>query len=512
MTVAQTPESPRSRAGATRSDPTVLAGVAALTVIGLLLRLSLCSQPMRFDESTSYVQLASRSLHTCLTVYLHANNHPLCTVLVHLSAELFGNHPWAVRLPALVAGVLLVPATFRTFERVFDATSALLASALVAASAPLVEYATNARGYSLQALFVVLLFGAAARILDDPAPRRWGPFVAWTALGFYSVPTMVFYFLAVLVFMAGSASPDRRRRLVVHLGAASAAAGVVVVLLYVPFTLRSGLGALTSNGFVGNVSWGDLGKGLGETLVACVRDGHRGLPLPVEAVMLTGFGVSVAAQPRMSRFRVSPAVATIGACLAVMLAQRALAPERVFVPCVPLYLASSAAGLRWMAGRISVLSQRRSGRRRLAGRPLVLATVALAVLVSATASASVLGSGAAYQTHDDQVLFSDAEGMTVALAELGRDGDTVYVQAAASMILRYYFELHHVPTDRIHAYGSPAREGGRSFVIDASADEPEFTVQEALGHGGPAHPERDRLVPILALPRSTLYGLVDEGG
>lgn len=484
--------------------------LAFLTLAGLLLRAALVSQPMRFDESANYLLLASRSLRTCLTVYLQNNDHPLHTLFVHFSTLLLGDHPWSVRLPALVAGGLLIPATYSAFEAIFDSASALLAAGLVSASAPLVEYSTNARGYGLQAVFVVMLFGVAARIIRQPTPRRWGAFVLWTSLGFYTIPTMLYFFLATLAFMLaslpGGDAPQPRRRFVVRLAAASVIAAMIVALLYLPFIVRSGLGALAANGRGDTYPWGRLLEGIVETSRACAGAWHRGLPTAVALALAAGFVVSLVAHRSVSRFRLSPAVATFATCLVMMLLQRTLPPPRIFLPCVPLYLGSCAAGLRWLGGYVVARVQRRDGRL-FAGRSGMLIPAATTLLLAGLCGALVLGSGAAYQTHDDQVIFSDAEGMTVALKEIGRDGDVVYVQAAASMILRYYFRLYGLPEERIYKVGSAPSERGRAFVIDASKDEPEFTVQEALkGLGLPR--AAYTLAPILTLPRSTLYGLL----
>ncbi len=488
------------------------APLALLTLVGLLLRAALVSQPMRFDESVSYVQLASRSLHTCLTVLLQFNNHPLHTLLVHFSTLLLGNHPWSVRLPALVAGVALIPATYWAFEAIFDETSALLAAALVAASAPLVEYSTNARGYGLQAVFVVLLFGAAARVLEEPTRRRWGAFVLWTVLGFYTIPTMFYFFLATLAFMLASLpagdAPRGRLRFVLQATLASGCSGGIVALLYLPFILRSGLVELAASGKGVSYALGNLLRGIVETCFVCASSWHRGLPLAIALVLAAAFMVSLVASRSLSRFHVSPAVATFATCLGMMLMQRTLPPTRIFLPCVPLYLGSCAAGLRWLGGRVVALAQLREPQL-FSGRSGAAILAAIALLVAGASGALVLGSGAAYQTHDDQVIFSDAEGMAVALKEISRDGDVIYVQAAASMILRYYFGLHGVPEERIYRVGTAPRETWRAFVIDASKDEPEFTVQEALKARKPPPAGETVLAPIIELPRSTLYGLLD---
>jgi hypothetical protein len=490
--------------------------LALLTLMGLVLRLAYLSQPMRFDETASYVLLASHSLRTCLTVLLHNNNHPLHTLLVHFSTMLLGNHPWTVRLPAFVAGVLLVPATCWTFEAIYDATSALLAAALVVGSAPLIEYSTNARGYNLQALFVVLLLGATARVLKEPAPRRWAAFALCSVLAFYTIPTTLYFFLAMLAFMLGSIAlgdaPHRTRRFFAQLVVTCAGVAAIVVLLYLPFVLKSGLATLTANGLDATFPWAELREGIGETFRACARSWHAGLPGPVVALLGVGFVVSLLAARSLSAFRLNPAIVTLGTCLGMMVLQRILPPQRVFLPLVPLYLGSCAAGLRWMGSRVAAFAQKRA-HLRLRERAPTVATVAAAMLVAGVPAAFVLGSGVAYQTHDDQVIFSDAEGMALALKEVLQKGDLVYVQPTAGMILRYYLTLHDVPLEYLYVAESGAQPTGHghAFVIDASRDEPELSFREALKHSNLSSSERYVLAPILELPHATLFGLRDTG-
>ena len=60
---------------------------------------------MRFDEAFTFLRFASQPLLEGLTTYAEPNNHLFHTLLVHISTSLFGDQPWAIRLPALLAGV-----------------------------------------------------------------------------------------------------------------------------------------------------------------------------------------------------------------------------------------------------------------------------------------------------------------------------------------------------------------------------------------------------------------------
>ena len=68
--------------------------VLALLVAGAIaLRLVYLGQPMRNDESFSYLYFALPSLRTAVSDYSVPNNHVFHTVLVWVATRLFGNSP-----------------------------------------------------------------------------------------------------------------------------------------------------------------------------------------------------------------------------------------------------------------------------------------------------------------------------------------------------------------------------------------------------------------------------------
>src|SRR4051812_31711660 len=79
--------------------------MAALVVIGVLLRLPYLDVLMRYDESYTYNEYATRSLYDAVSLYTFPNNHLFHTLLVHIAVRLFGDSPPVVRLPALLAGL-----------------------------------------------------------------------------------------------------------------------------------------------------------------------------------------------------------------------------------------------------------------------------------------------------------------------------------------------------------------------------------------------------------------------
>src|SRR5205823_10426576 len=101
-----------------------------VTLGALGLRLAFVQQPMRYDEALTFNELASRPLYYGLSYYPDPNNHLLNTLLVHLAYVGLGNQPWVLRLPATLAGVLLVPATFGLAKLLFGTGAGLPAAVL----------------------------------------------------------------------------------------------------------------------------------------------------------------------------------------------------------------------------------------------------------------------------------------------------------------------------------------------------------------------------------------------
>lgn len=196
----------------------------AVIAAGALLRLHFLRQSIRYDEAAVFLHFNSKSLADILTDY-QPSNHLLHTLLVRLSTGFFDCGPAFLRLPALAAGILLIPASGWAAWRWIRRRWAVVAVMLGVAGHPiLVEYSCNARGYSLFALFVVLsstalrealrrqraIFSRPPSVLRPASPvqrsqradRRMGKplggasvwWAAWSlavAAGFWTMPVML---------------------------------------------------------------------------------------------------------------------------------------------------------------------------------------------------------------------------------------------------------------------------------------------------------------------------------
>ena len=241
-----------------------VSALAAFFLIGLIPRIRLLFRPFNFDEADTFVKFAARPLYIGISWYPEPNNHILNTVLMHFAYRLLGDREWALRLPALLAGCLVTPLTYWAARSLYNKYAALIAAALVTPASYLIFYSVDARGYSMQCVFFLLLVIASQYLLEHDSSPAWVLWVLFAALGLYTLPTALYGIGTLALWMAltygstGLAGFFRQRigRLVIALGLT----GVLSALLYAPVLIGTGLGLLM------------LGKDGWEGFAVCVAD------------------------------------------------------------------------------------------------------------------------------------------------------------------------------------------------------------------------------------------------
>jgi hypothetical protein len=121
------------------------------------------------DEAFTALDFAGKPWLEMLAYY-DANNHVLHTVLVKLSLDAFGWNAVALRLPALLAGLLYSVMIWRLGRRWFGASLPMVAFCAAAAwAAPVAEYFSLARGYAMALAF----FSWALVEAEDAGTAHW---------------------------------------------------------------------------------------------------------------------------------------------------------------------------------------------------------------------------------------------------------------------------------------------------------------------------------------------------
>lgn len=442
-----------------------------IMLAGLGLRLYYLFQPIMHDEAVNYMYFAAKPLAEALSLYPYPNNHLLNTFFMFLSTRAFGGAEWSLRLPAFIAGVLVIPAAFFVTRRLFDVRAAVLSAVLVTCSCPLIAYSANARGYTLQTLIFLLLILVAIRVKMHGGRGLWALFLFLGALGFYAVPTMIYFLGAAALWILISAlkrdTPVGPRKLVTGLAVSCSAAIGIAVLLYVPVIMRSGTGSLISNPWVTSLPAGEFLKGLPGYLVDVARFSGEGTPLALALVLGLGFIASFISFRRLSRHAANIAAIALLWCLALVIVQRVLPPPRVWLPLIPLCLGFAAAGLVRLC---DLALEAIKG----AARNVTLRTVTAAALVLLLLCASiVLVYDTPYQPRE-QVTFREAEQVAKWLDPRLSAGDLVFVEPNLRKPLEYHFMRREIPMDYLYRYpedlGKKYGKVGLAFVVSAEGE------------------------------------------
>jgi hypothetical protein len=415
--------------------------------LAVALRVAFLDVPLRYDEATTYNNFVSKPLYVGLAHYPLPNNHLLHTFLANVSVNTFGSSAWAIRLPALLAGIALVPATFALARILYGRAAALLAAALVASSSTLVEYSTNARGYTLVALFTLVAFIAATRVLDNDSIGAWAVIAVVGALGLYAVPVMLYPLGGVLVWLLLSRVVARApmRPLLWRLGFCVFSIAVLTLVLYAPVFAASGIRSVTSNEYVEPQSWATFFDRLPDHARDTFETWDRDLPLVVSVVLLIGLAGGLALTPRLSRYPVAPLVATIAWIVPVVIVQRVVPFTRVWLSLVPLALAVIAAFYGRLLERLP--------------RSRLLVPVGAAVIAIGAAWA-VLDADSVRESRETGALL-DAPAVASYLARNVEPGDRIFA-TGSDVILEYYLAREGIDA-RPFLYTSDPR--ARTFLV-----------------------------------------------
>lgn len=347
--------SPGSLAGdawrAVREAP--LLPLLLLTAAAAALRVLYLDMPMRLDEATTFNEFVLQPWRSTLGKYWATNNHPLHSVLGKLAVDALGREPWVVRIPALVAGVLLVPATWFATCRIASVGAAWFAAAGVAVLSPFILYSTNARGYSMVALFVVLQWLALRDALRTNRRSSWLAVAACGALGVYTHLTMAFAYagnlLWALVWLRRHPALTRERLwAIVWSGALSVA---VAIVLYLPYAYISGIDALVGSENVSARSWDELATGIPNRARRIALSWTDGMPAWMGVVVgLWALAALIGMATSRQAEALAPLVATVTLPLVVLLTLR-LPPPRSALYVFPFILAAMGGAVQWLASR-----------------------------------------------------------------------------------------------------------------------------------------------------------------
>jgi hypothetical protein len=182
-------------------------------VLGCVIRVVQWSgrRSLWLDEASLAFNIVHRSWGDLMEPLTFSQGAPLGFLWIERGNVLvFGNNEYALRLWPLVCGCLAVELTRRVSGRLFGPRSALLATALVAASPAMIRYSNEVKQYSTDAAAALVVVLCALRVCERASLRRWAELSAVCALSLWVSHPAAFVVAGVGLFLVLRAAWRRR--------------------------------------------------------------------------------------------------------------------------------------------------------------------------------------------------------------------------------------------------------------------------------------------------------------
>jgi len=187
------------------SRKAALIALAVVTMVGLVLRL-IVTRGIWLDEAIS-IHEAHLPFRDMIESLQFSDRHPpLHYMVLWLVVRTLGDGEFAVRLPSLIAGTLVIPVLYCLGSELYDRRTGLIAAAFGAVSPLLVWYSQEARMYSFVTLFGLLAVWTQLRAIRRGRPVDWAAYILstsallWTHyFGLLLIVAQQFIFAGVLI-------------------------------------------------------------------------------------------------------------------------------------------------------------------------------------------------------------------------------------------------------------------------------------------------------------------------
>ena len=184
--------------------------LSAILLLAFGLRIWGLNAPLWYDEITTVETHLRRPWDEMMTSY-SMNHHYLYSLQAKLSASLFGEAAWSVRLPAMLFGVGSIAVIWALAKRVAGVRLAHVTALLLALSFHHIWFSQNARGYTELAFWSSLGMIFFLEGMRAPGLKVWLGYAACLTLAIATHLTGFFFFAAQgLIWLVLAATKVRR--------------------------------------------------------------------------------------------------------------------------------------------------------------------------------------------------------------------------------------------------------------------------------------------------------------
>lgn len=336
-----------------------IVGMVIVTILGMWIRWQFITHPMRYDESYNFLRFVTQSPSYIATHYV-PNNHILHTLMVKLTSYFLGTDTWVLRLPAFIAGVLLIPATALLGWTIFHCRlTAWVAALAVCGTSQLIEYSTNARGYTWLTLFTTLITLCTIHVIHYPH-RRYLWF-SWASLGIlatYTLPIAACPIVGLLVTMAYFAlraphGSDDRKHLIKAICVCTSLWLIVSGLAYLPILMNQGIRETMDTFNISYSVWNRYIPSGAQSLIYAWLYWTKDNQILWGLLLITGFVLFLikSIQHRTPQY-LTPLFMIASSIAVVWIANAPLCP-RAWMFVLPIILVCTIGGLRMFVAELS---------------------------------------------------------------------------------------------------------------------------------------------------------------
>lgn len=163
------------------------------------------------DEAFTLKYFVFCSPKKTVTFYPYPNNHVFYSLLLNLYTQIVGirtpisaiYHPFALRITGIIIMLLILYFLFRLFLSISDVETSLFSLVFILTTIPFLNFITQLRGYGLSMLFLLLIIFHSFKFIKEERKLHLVLAGLYTTLLIYTVPSNLYFALAILTFFIG---------------------------------------------------------------------------------------------------------------------------------------------------------------------------------------------------------------------------------------------------------------------------------------------------------------------
>jgi hypothetical protein len=198
--------------------------LGGIVLLAIAVRLAAIGSRLHVDDAYSWLVASQPGPHAFLRQLAATENTPPLSYL--LLTPLPIDHPVWLRLPSLVAGVLICVVLYCAIRGPLGRRVALLAALAAAVSPFLITDSDLARGFMLEDLALLVALWAVLKLSEQESASWWVAFVVAGVIALYTEYSSAIFLLALTAAALVNGRPERRRM---------ALAGGLTLLAIVPW-------------------------------------------------------------------------------------------------------------------------------------------------------------------------------------------------------------------------------------------------------------------------------------